>query len=93
MYSGNPLELLKAAYDIYSTVKPAYDQYQVLRQEQADLKRQQLWQSVSNFLNQGNYEKALPVLQQLTQKAPDEKARSLYLSAWSYFKLRRPDQA
>jgi hypothetical protein len=93
MYSGNPLELLKAAYAVYSTVKPAYDQYQVWKQEQANLERQQLWQSVSNFLNQGNYENALPLLQQLTQKAPDEKARSLYLSAWCYFKLRRSDEA
>lgn len=93
MYSGNPLELLKTVYAVYNTVKPAYDQYQVWKQEQVNLERQKLWQSVSNFLNQSNYEKALPLLQRLTQTAPDEKARSLYLSAWCYFKLRRSDEA
>jgi tetratricopeptide (TPR) repeat protein len=93
MYSGNPLELLKTGYDVYNAGKTAYDWYQRWAQEQTTREHQQLWQSVANFLNQGDYEKALPLLQQLTQKFSYDKARSLYLSAWCYFKLHRRDEA
>lgn len=92
-------ELLQNIHDLKAKIKASHPLerlkkwYQGWGQDQANQEYQKLRQPAFNFFDQGDYEKALPLFQQLTQKFPGDKARSLYLSAWCYFKLNRRDEA
>ena len=86
------LELLEFIPDLIDVGKTVHGWYQDWAQEQEN-QNKQLRQSVVDLLDKKEHEKALPVLQQLIQKAPQDKAQFLYLSAWCYYKLRRRDEA
>jgi tetratricopeptide (TPR) repeat protein len=53
----------------------------------------QLCQSVDDSINQKDYEQALPILKQLIQKVPQQKAYCFYEIARCLFKLKRYDEA